>query len=306
MNPWHTLTDSDAFRRFTKRGPGRVVFRSQAFRRAKLARDRALSRHVLRRQPGLFDGVRTYCVFVGHNKSGTSMLGGLLDAHPNVVLSDECDALRYVDAGFHRDQIFYLLLRGARAEARKGRVTARRLQPYSYAVPGQWQGSVQRPLVVGDGTTGTTTRRLGANPDLLDRLLALIDGVDVRLIQVIRNPFDPIAAMMVRGHRTFRNAIDHYFTACRTLIEIRERVDAEKLLPVRYEAFASDPVHGLSTVCSFLGVEADPGYLEACAGIIRRRPDRTRGMVEWTDRWIDEVERRMSEFAFLRGYAYVS
>lgn len=304
MNPWQTLTDSDAFRRFAKQGPGRVVFRSRAFRHAKVARDRALSQHALRRLPGLFDGVRTYCVFVGHNKSGTSMLGGLLDAHPNVVLSDECDALRYVEGGFGREQIFYMLLRGARAEARKGRVTARRLQPYSYAVPGRWQGRVQEPLVVGDGTTGTTTRRLGADPALLDRLVGVMDGVDVRLIHVIRNPFDPISVMMVRGRRSFRNAIDHYFAACCTLVDIRERVVPERLLPVRYEAFVSDPVHGLSEVCRFLGVQPNPGYLEACARIIRRRPDRSRSLVEWTDPWIEEVERRMSEFDFLGGYSY--
>lgn len=304
MNTWHTLTDSEAFRRFAKRGPGRAVFRSRAFREAKLARDRVLSRHALHRHPRLFDDVRTCCVFVGHNKSGTSMLGGLLDAHPNVALSDECDALRYVEAAFHRDQIFYMLLRGSRAEARKGRITARRLQPYSYAVPGQWQGIVQRTLVVGDGTTGTTTRRLGGNPDLLDRLTSVMDGVDVRLIQVIRNPFDPISVMMVRGRRSFRNAIDHYFAACRTLEDIRARTSPENLLAVRYEAFVSDPVAGLSTVCRFLGVEAEPGYVEACARIIRRRPDRSRGMVVWTAPWIDEVERRMSDFDFLRGYAY--
>jgi hypothetical protein len=304
VNAWHTLTDSDAFRWFAKRGPGRPVLRSRAFRTLDLARNYARSSYAARRDGNRFDGVRTFCFFVGHNKSGTSLLGGLLDAHEDIVLADEIDALRYVDAGFGRDQIFYLLARGANAEARKGRVTARRLEPYSYLVPGQWQGRTVRPVVCGDSTSGSSTRRLGENPGLLDRLGRIMPGVHVRIIQVIRNPFDPISAMMVRGGRSFENAIDHYFTACETLVRLRRRVAADTLLPIRYEDVVADPERRLASACGFLGVNADTRYLAACAAIVRRRPDRSRDMVRWTQPWIDVVERRAASVDFLEGYAY--
>jgi hypothetical protein len=303
MNPLQVMTDSDAFRRF-ERGAGRVIFRSRAYERLDGVRRNLLSRSAVRRNPGIFDDVRTFCFFIGHNKSGTSLLGGLLDAHPDVVLADEVDALKYVDAGFQRDQLFHLLLRGSRSEARKGRVTARRLEPYSYAVPGQWQGRTTRPLVIGDGRSGTSTRRLGTDPELLERLSRLMPGVAVRVIQVIRNPFDPISVMMVRGRRSFSNAIDHYFTSCEILDEIRRRVSPESLLPVRYESFIADPKDGLTSICRFLGVEAEAGYRDACASIVRPRPDRSREMVPWTQPWIEEVERRIPRFAFLEGYRY--
>jgi len=302
----HRVTDSDAYRRFTKRGPGRLVVRSRAFERLDLARNDVLSRKAIRRDPGLFDDVRTFAFFVGHNKSGTSMVGGLLDAHPNVIMADEIDALKYAEAGFDRDQLFYLLLKGSRSEARKGRVTARRLTPYSYAVAGQWQGRVTTPMVVGDGRSGTSTRRLGADPGLLRRLPEVMPGVAVRLIQVIRNPFDPISVMMVRGRRSFRNAVDHYFQACEVLLEIRRLVEPGALLPVRYETFIAYPQGELTTVCRFLGVEPDPDYLTACAGIIRREPDRSREMVEWPRRWINEVHQRIFDVDFLEGYRYDS
>ena len=302
----HRVTDSDTFRRFTKRGPGRLVYRSRAFERLDLARNDVLSRNAVRRDPGFFDDVRTFGFFVGHNKSGTSMVGGLLDAHPNVIMADEIDALKYVEAGLSRDQLFYLLLKGSRSEARKGRVTARRLTPYSYAVAGQWQGKVTTPIVVGDGKSGTSTRRLGADLSLLDRLPDEMPGVAVRLIQVIRNPFDPISVMMVRGGRSFRNAVDHYFTACEVLLEIRRRVDPGALLAVRYETFVAYPQGELTTACRFLGVEPDAGYLEACARVIRREPDRSREMVVWPRRWINEVHQRIFDFDFLEGYRYDS
>jgi hypothetical protein len=307
MNPWHTFTDSDAFRWFAKRGPGRPIFRSRAFRNANVARNFIRTSYACRRNPELFRDVRTFCFFVGHNKSGTSLVGGLLDAHPNVILSDEVDVLQYVEAGFSRDQIFHLLLKGSRAEARKGRVTARRLQPYSYWVQGGWQGRIaNKPLAVGDSTSGSSTRRLGESPDLLDRLPRRMDGVDVRLIQVIRNPFDPISVSIVRGRRTFQDAIDRYFSACETLVEIRNRVGTSSLLAVRYETFVADPERGLEKVCRFVGVDADPEYLSACARIIRRRPDRSREMVEWTRSRIAQVERQIATFDFLDGYSYGS
>lgn len=303
MSVWHAVTDSDGFRWLVKRGPGRRLFRSEAFRRANVARNHLRTARAARRDPGRFANVRTACFFVGHNKSGTSMLGGLLDAHPRIICSDEVDALQYVDAGFDREQIFHLLEACARTELRKGRVTARRLEPYSYLVPGQWQGRAVSPLVVGDSTSGSSTRRLGASPDLLDRARATFGDVEVRLVQVIRNPFDPISVMMVRGRRTFENAIDHYFTAAETLVRLRERA-GPALLPVRYEDFVTDPVRQLARVCSFLGASTDAGYLQSCVGIIRREPDRSREMVAWTPEWIEHVERRIARFDFLDGYAY--
>lgn len=301
MDAWHAVTDSDAFRWFAKQGPGRPMLRSRAFRRLDTARRHALASSAVRRAPDRFAEVRTFCFFVGHNKSGASLLGGLLDAHRDIVIADEVDALRYLEAGFSRDQVFHVLERGSRSEARKGRVTARRLQPYSYRVPGQWQGHTVVPLVVGDSTTGTSTRRLGARPGLCERVRRGMPGVDVRLIQVIRNPFDPISLMMVRGRRSFANAVDHYFAACETLARIRRDED---LLPVRYETFVGDPRAGLRSVCAFLGVDAGHEYIDACAAIVRPHPDRGRELVPWSRRWIDDVERRLGGFDFLEGYSY--
>lgn len=304
MNPVHAIVDSDAFRWVAKRGPTRVIFRSGAYRRLDLARRKAWAARAARREQP-FGEVRTFVCFVGHNKSGTSMLGALLDAHPRMVVSDEVDALGYVDLGFRRDELFHLLLRGSRTEARKGRVTARRLEPYSYLVPGWYQGTADSPVVVGDSTSGTSTRRIGADPALLDRLRTLV-GVDVRLIQVVRNPFDPIAVMMVRGGRTFDDAVDRYFRACSTLRDLRGRAGPGELLAVRYEDFCADSAGHLARVCEFLGVPADARYLAACSSIIRTEPARDRDRVEWSADAIRTVERRIADFDFLEGYSHAA
>lgn len=301
---WVGLSSSDGFRRFTKAGPGSALLRSEAYRRLNLLRRYALSAYRARLHPEQFEQVRNFCLFVGHNKSGASMSSALLDAHPDAICSDEEDALQYVPAGFRREQIFHLLLWGSRREAMKGRVTARRLTPYSYSVPGQWQGRHRTLRVLGDSTTGTSTRRLAADPRLLDRLQAVMGGVEVKLIQVVRNPYDPISVMMVRGRRSFENAIEHYFAHCGALVELRRRLGPERLHTVRYEAFVRHPQPGLSALCQFLALEPTEDYLRACAGILRPNPDSHRHMVPWGPREIEAVQSRLAQFDFLQGYSF--
>ncbi len=291
-------------RQFIKKGAGAVVFRSEAYRRLLLFKHFAASYFEAARAPHFFKDVRTYCMFVGHNKSGTSMVGALLDAHPEAVVSDEADALEFVRAGFSRDQVFHLLLRRARKEARKGRVTARRLQPYSYRVPGQWQGGFQTLRVIGDSTAGSSTKRIATDADILKRLGHTLAGVDLKIIQTVRNPYDPISAMMVRGGRSFENAIEAYFSYCETLAQLRSQLDETRLFTIRYEDFVRNGRTELANLCLFLGLEAGNDYLSACVSILHPGPETSRQWVFWDLPHIEQVAREMKRYDFLHGYEF--
>lgn len=303
---WVTLTNSTHFRRMIAQGAGARLIRSRAVRQLMLARRHAASYYLSRRHPDLFDDVKTFCLFIGHNKSGSSMLSALLDAHPAMVIADEAGAVQDIAAGFDRDQLFHYLLRISRREAMKGRVTARRLGAYSFAVPGQWQGGYETLQVIGDSTTGSSTQRFGRDPHLLPRIRQVMAGIQVKFVQVIRNPYDPISYMMVRGQRSFENAIEHYFANCRALSALRAELDPTDLLSVRYEEFIDRPDAHLQELCRFLGVDAPDDYLAACTGILRPIPDRHRQMVHWDQTWIDAVQARSAQVDFLAGYTFES
>ena len=74
-------------------------------------------------RPALRD-VRTYLLFIGHGRSGHSIVGSLLDAHPEAIVSDELDAARFIDRGFGRDQVLAL-----RWSDQRGRRPARDRRP---------------------------------------------------------------------------------------------------------------------------------------------------------------------------------
>lgn len=301
---WVSWLNSERWRQFAKWGVGAKFFDSQAYRKLDRARRFATTYYKSLRQPELFRDVQTFCMFIGHTKSGSSLFGSLLDAHPDIILADEADALRYVAEGFHKEQIFHILLKGSHREAMKGRVTARRLDPYSLAVPDQWQGKYRALKVIGDSKAGPSVRRLAREPELLHEVQRVMKGVDTRFIHVIRNPYDPISVMMVRGQRTFENAVEHYFEYCETLIALRQQLDSSNLIAVRYEEFVQQPERRLGDLCRFLGVAADDEYLRACAGILHKSPVRSREMVTWQPEWIDVVQERIGQVDFLVGYCY--
>ena len=301
---WVSLLDSAVWRSLGRSRLGASVLDSRAYRYADTMRRYAQTAVAARRRPETFASVEVLCLFLGPVKSGGSLMGALLDAHPRIVMADEADPMRYVMAGFRREQIFHLLAKSARREVMKGRVTARRLEPYSLAVAGWSQGVVDEPIVMGDTRAGPTTRLLGDRPELIDRLREVLGDVADRYVHVVRNPFDPISAMVLRGKRTIENAVTDFAAQCRRLAVLRERIEPDRLLTVRYEELVRSPGHQIDRVCRFLGVTPPSGYLEACAAIVDPSRPGERTLVDWSPPSIARVERLAVEFPLLEGYAY--
>jgi hypothetical protein len=244
-----------------------------------------------------FANVRTFLMFIGHPRSGHSLVGSLLDAHPDAVVSHELDALKYVAAGYRRSQLFTLVLEHSKANAAAGRKS----WGYSYAVPDQWQGRYERLEVVGDKRGRRTTARLAERPELLDRLATTVQ-MPVSVVQVIRNPIDNISTMWRRGQRTLEYQIDEYFSLCDTVDKIVADMDPSRLHRLRLEELIAHPHDELADLCHFLNMRPVPGYIDACASIVFEAPRRTRDDAPWTQELVDDVRRRARRHAWLAPY----
>src|SRR5262245_5770585 len=137
----------------------------------------------------LYRDLHAFCLFIGYPKSGHSLVGALLDAHPEMVIAKATNPLALVAVdGMPRREAFDLLLENSRQEALRGR----KQNKYRYAVEGQWQGRVRTLRVLGDKFSDRTTKRIAKSPEAL-AVFAREVGVPLRLIHVVRNPFDMIA-----------------------------------------------------------------------------------------------------------------
>jgi hypothetical protein len=236
-------------------------------------------------------------MFVGYPRSGHSLSGSLLDAHPDMVIAHELDALRLVAARVDRDRLFSLILANDRAFTGRGR----RWEGYTYEVPGQWQGRVRRLRIIGDKKAGMSAFRLGRRPELLTRLQQVVE-VPVHLVHHVRNPFDNIATLSTRHGWPLGSTIELYFSLCATVGWCRSEVGSDQWIDVRHEDLVASPRPALGRLCRFLGQEPDDGYLDACAAMVFDSPRRTRDQVHWTAHDVARVQRGVERWDFLAGY----
>jgi len=245
-----------------------------------------------------FSDLDTFCTFIGYPRSGHSLIGSLLDAHPNAIIADELDALRFLQAGFSRNQVFYLMLRNSRLAAAGGRERT----GYHYQVPGQWQGRFERLRVIGDKKGGVTENRLRHDASLLESLPGRL-GIKTKFIHVMRNPYDVICTLYKRQRTPLRPAADVFFSLCEAVAQIKSRVPQD-VFDLRHETFIDDPKEGLKNLCTFLGLSGADEYYSACASIVYRSPHESRRDIVWPDDLLAAVAARMKQFDFLEGYSF--
>jgi SAM-dependent methyltransferase len=244
-----------------------------------------------------FDRVKAFCMFIGYPRSGHSMVGAMLNAHRHAVIAHELQIHPLILAGCDRNTLYARLLARAAWFNLRGNTSN-----YSYQVPNQWQGRFERLEVLGNKRGGSASLAIGEHPDLLDRLAATV-AVPLRLVHVVRNPFDNIAAISLWHRLSLDDAIAFYFLHCQTTGNLSLPPGAT-LTTLHHEALLGAPETVLSGLCEFLGLAADPQYLEDCASVTSERLSYTRRRVPWTARQIADVQRRAAAYPFLSHYVF--
>jgi Sulfotransferase family len=251
------------------------------------------------RNRSTFRDVERFCLFIGYSRSGHTLVGTMLNAHPEMVIAHELDAVRFVMHGFRRSQLFPLLLQRDRQFGSMGRTWSN----YEYEIPDQYQGRFERLRVIGDKRARSTVLQIAGDPKALDRVRRVVD-VPLKVLHVTRNPFDNIATEARRHKMSLTASTEWYEQICRAISQVRPLLDASELIDIEYETFAAHPRRSLATLCESIGIEAEPSYLEACAGIVWPSTNRSREAVDWS---VDErrgVERLIEKYEVLQSYSF--
>jgi len=238
-----------------------------------------------------------FVTFIGYSRSGHSLVGSLLDAHPDAVVGHELHALKHLARG----RSFEAVTRALRQNARIFQLTGRRYTGYDYVVPDQWQGVTRRLDVVGDKKGNGSARLLRRDPDALRRILERVP-VPLHAVHVVRNPYDNIATKALRTRRSLADAAAIYFANADKIAELSARDDIA-VHDLHLDDLIARPRAVLADLVGALGLDTNvPDYFDACAGILFARPNRTRDRVTWPPSLVRRIESRLADRPFTQRY----
>ena len=279
--------------------------------------------------------VKRFVLFVGIGRSGSSILGSLMDAHPHVVISNEYYILnRFL---FKKNDIFNALYARTIRSLTK---LCNNSKGYTLEVDGLWQADYSDYIeVFGDKSASHVSRfylqnkqRFIENYDILRRIL----DMPILVIHPLRNPFDIITTLAITKFTAYRDigelekrsfeskavikelklqnltvfqniAIANVFSVFDAAQELTENVfGKENVLEVHNCDLVSYPKRTLSRIFDFLEVDTTEHYLDVCAEKVFKSVSRSRNVIKWTPEQIEMVERRMKKYKFLQRYSYTS
>lgn len=246
-------------------------------------------------------GLRRFLFFVGYPRSGHSLVGALLDAHPDLAVAHELDVLDFMARGFSREQILFLCRENARLYGRAGRLWGE----FDYSVPGGWQGSERRLVALGDKKGGATSAAFAKHPYLLGVLLHRME-LRPRAIHAVRDPWDNIATIARKNPGTDGDPLDRairfYVRLARTNEWIVRRLGPRHAITLAHEDFVARPAEQLAALAAFLGVAPEPDWIAACLATVRPEPNRTGRDAPWTAEQTARVAALIEEIPFLHRY----
>jgi len=256
-----------------------------------------------------YKNISYFCFFIGYPRSGHTLIASLLDAHPNIVFGIELDAIQYYKLGFNRDQIIYSLIKKSKDFTEKDK---NMWTNYSYRIKDTHQGTYEKLKIIGDKYAGQGTLWLKENIYIFDDFSNKIK-IPIKLIHVIRNPFDTITTMVKRQYEEGKitdlynfellRIIYNYFDRVR-IIDKLKKTKAYDIFDLYHEDFIKNPYQGTNDLINFLGETASHEYLVKCSGIVHDQPHRSRFEINWPQELIEFVEKFIKDYDFLKNYSY--
>ena len=286
--------------------------------------------------PQVVDRVKKFVLFVGMGRSGSSILGSILDAHPHVIVSHEyCVFNHFQEFNSSRDSLketlFNVLFSRSHIDATKRRsFTQGHGHSYTLKVSGLWQGTYENYIeVIGDKCGAQITRPYLENKEVFIKMYKeLKESIKMSILFLwpMRNPYDQISTYMYskyihsnsltqerakRLHKPIDKpelldiAINTVFTFYDATQELVENVlGEENVLDVHNCDLVDDPRGTISKIFDFLEVRISKDYLDVCAGKIFNSESKSRKLVQWTPEQIKMVENRIKDHKTLSRYAY--
>jgi hypothetical protein len=242
------------------------------------------------------NNLNKFLLVVGNARSGTTLLGALLDGLSSVIMANETSASATLWKDYSGEEIIKQIFFKAENDYKNNRPS----EGYEFAM-GTSPLNKKDVRVIGDKIF---------NPALIFLLgdHKLIPSLEERLklplffINSNRNPFDVIATMHLRSGAPISNRIRWYFMHCEAIEGIHERVTSSRFLHSYHEGLLLDTENTMNKIYQFLDLPVMSDYLQCFKDYLFKEPKSTRNSVSWTKENIDAVYEGINRFSYLSRY----
>ena len=278
----------------------------------------------------VIDGVEKLVLFVGYRRSGHSIIGSMMDAHPNMVIAFQYQLFRrcvnpqkYGPFPKNKSAIFNALYNRSYKQARSGWTSEKNTRKgYNLHVSTPWQGAFTRLRVIGDKAGSAMTKAFsGSCQESKACLQAIMDIVKLPLIvfHVVRNPYDMIAtevlytttkqfdmraedlAVAKPDDRDVKQCADTVFMQA---TEVTRVMELTRVVEIHSEDFVADTRKTVRSICSTLDLPCPEEYVEACYEKAFKNVSKSRYNMEWSPDMLQYVENNMKNYSFFSRYTF--
>jgi hypothetical protein len=213
--------------------------------------------------------MENYLMFLGHAHSGHSLIGALLDAHPDIAIANELNAPKLVlDHGLSATELQQLTLHySLLAQRWEGEINT----GYKYKVHGGFQGKTKTPKVLGDKKGGGSTR-------------------------VLRNNKDNIAAFAHYWEQSLgEQHVQRYYENMETVLNLKAK-HPEVFHTISHRDFINDPESELKKTLKFLHIESESEFFNACLKVVKTQEHRRSESYHWTEEMLNTIKLKNIQF----------
>ena len=275
--------------------------------------------------------VEKFVIFVGYPRSGHSVIGSVIDGHPNAIIAheykllDKCSEFNLPSKLFQsKEALFNALYRSSVYSAKGGwRSDSVTSKGYNLHTT-EWHGNFSNLIVIGDKSGGTTAKYFYHNytiaRECYKQLCSTIQ-MPVLFIHVVRNPFDMIATGIVRKEtgiedmkrlistqqkleiplKPFQDTTTSIFHFAKAVTRIKQFAN---VLEIRFEDYVRDPEQHVHMICSALDLPCPKYFVDACKKKVHRELTRTRDILEWPPHIRQRIEEEMNRYPFFSTYSF--
>ena len=273
--------------------------------------------------------VHSFVLFIGWPRSCHSIIGSMLDAHPNMIVAHEFFLFKKLieneQLGLNRTRLYEELYRNSFINIQQNgwRDSGHNEKGYTLSIDKSWQGRFTYLKVIGDKSGGISVKMYMKDSDVFKRLYQrLTDTVEVpiKVLQVIRNPLDMIATITlyagssVGGRKANATVLQKYknfalmkistfkvLNIARGIVSMISDVGLSPL-EIHCEDLIADPAKTISKICRFLDVECSADYLQMCVDKTFKNVSESRHLVQWDPQTLPQLIDALRTFPFFEKY----